>query len=170
MRKILKNRRGMALESAILFLIVIFAFCMLITSMSVVGKYQLKIEKTELENRVRLDQIGEAFVAGELKAGTIKLNGVEYRITKKTEDSENEFIIESGDAKLTATVETTPITETKTKMTLRVWYGDENGNADLTVVLEKTVGLDKTYVVVNQWYYTQANQEATGEKTNGKNQ
>lgn len=131
MRKILKNRRGMALESAILFLIVIFAFCMLITSMSVVGKYQLKIEKTELENRVRLDQIGEAFVAGELK------------------ESYEGFTV-----KLSAD-----------KLTLRVWYGtDSEGTADLTVVLQK---INDTTVQVKQWYYTQANQEATGEKTNG---
>ena len=66
MTKFLKNKRGMALESAILFMIIIFMFCSLIMTMTLIGHHQLKIENTAILRDAALDQIGEDFVADQL--------------------------------------------------------------------------------------------------------
>ena len=60
--KILKNKRGIAIENAIIFMIVIFSLCFLITSIAMIGRYQVKIENNILLNEVEIDQIGEDFL------------------------------------------------------------------------------------------------------------
>lgn len=60
--KILKNKKGMALENAILFMLVIFTFCALLTSLTLYGHYQTGLEKVMMTNRVELDQIGEEYL------------------------------------------------------------------------------------------------------------
>ncbi len=61
--KILKSKRGVAIENAILFIIVIFMLCALLSSITLIAHYQFKIDNTVLENDVDLDQIGEDFIA-----------------------------------------------------------------------------------------------------------
>lgn len=63
LKQVLKDRRGIALENAILFMIIIFSLCALLTSLTLIGHYQVKIEKTSLLMRVELDQIGEDYLA-----------------------------------------------------------------------------------------------------------
>lgn len=155
MKKILNDRRGMAFESAILFLIIIFSFCMLVTSMSVVGKYQMKIEKTTILNKVRLDQIGEYFFAGKLQEGIVGDN--EFYVKKKESDPITLQVWygseESGEQDFTAKLE-----EKDNTTILQVWYGsEERRNADLTVVLEKYTQEATPYVIVKQWYYADNN-------------
>lgn len=160
MKKILNDRRGMAFESAILFLIIIFSFCMLVTSMSVVGKYQMKIEKTTILNKVRLDQIGEYFFAGKLQEGIVGDN--EFYVKKKESESTNPITLqvwygseESGEQDFTAKLEEK---EKDNTTILQVWYGsEERRNADLTVVLEKHPQEAIPYVIVKQWYYADNN-------------
>ena len=60
--KILKNKRGIAIENAIIFMIVIFSLCFLITSIAMIGRYQVKIENNILLNEIEIDQIGEDFL------------------------------------------------------------------------------------------------------------
>ena len=62
MMRILKSKKGIALENAILFLMVIFSLCFLIASFTLIGHYQGEIEKVQLAQRVELDQIGEDFL------------------------------------------------------------------------------------------------------------
>ena len=60
--KILKSKKGIALENTLLFMMIIFSLCFLISSFTLMGHYQGEIEKTMITNRVELDQIGENFV------------------------------------------------------------------------------------------------------------
>ena len=62
--KTLKSKKGMAIEQAMVFLIVIFAFCALLTSLTMYGYYQTKLDNTVLLNRVNAEKIGEDFLAG----------------------------------------------------------------------------------------------------------
>ena len=63
LKKILKSKRGIALENAIIFLMVIFSLTALLTSLALLANIQVKIEKTAIENRLRVDEIGEDFIA-----------------------------------------------------------------------------------------------------------
>ena len=63
LNKLLKSKRGIALENAILFMLVIFSLCALLTSLTLIGHFQTRINKLTLENEVDLEQIGEDFVA-----------------------------------------------------------------------------------------------------------
>ncbi len=62
LKKILKSRRGVALENALLFMLVIFSLCALLTSLTLIGHFQTRINKLTLENEVDLEQIGEDFL------------------------------------------------------------------------------------------------------------
>ena len=65
LKQILKNKRGVAIENAILFMIVVFFLCTLITSVTLIGHYQVKIENLSLIQDVNVEQVGEDFIAGE---------------------------------------------------------------------------------------------------------
>lgn len=62
LKKILKSRRGVALENALLFMLVIFSLCALLTSLTLIGHFQTRINKLTLENEIALEQIGENFL------------------------------------------------------------------------------------------------------------
>lgn len=66
--RILKSKRGMAIETAIAFMLVIFMLCALLTSLTLIGHYQTKIEKITFLRSVEIDQIGEDYLAGAQKA------------------------------------------------------------------------------------------------------
>ena len=65
-KKILKSKRGIAMESAIIFIITIFSFCSLLTMLSVIGRNQLDIENILFTREVEVDQIGEYFLGDTL--------------------------------------------------------------------------------------------------------
>ena len=67
-KQILKDKKGIALENAILFEIIIFSLCFLLTSLTLIGHYQVKIENLTLLNDVEIEQIGEDYLAS-VKAG-----------------------------------------------------------------------------------------------------
>lgn len=60
--KLLKSKRGIALENAILFLLVIFSFCALLTGMVAIGHAQIKVDAAVLQRDVQIDQIGEDYL------------------------------------------------------------------------------------------------------------
>ena len=68
LKQILKSKRGMALENAILFMLIIFSLCTLLTLVAMVGHYQIKLEKNVLLKDVAIDQIGEDYLAS-VRAG-----------------------------------------------------------------------------------------------------
>ena len=63
LKKILKNKSGVALENTLLFMLVIFSMCALLTSLTLVGFFQTRINQITLLNEVELEQIGEEFIA-----------------------------------------------------------------------------------------------------------
>lgn len=63
LNQILKSKRGMALENAILFMLIIFTLCALLTSLTLLGHYQVKIEKKALQQDIEIEQIGEHYLA-----------------------------------------------------------------------------------------------------------
>lgn len=66
-KNILKSKRGIALENAILFLITTFTLCAMLTTFTLIGRYQANIENTVLKRRVAVEQIGENFVNSDNK-------------------------------------------------------------------------------------------------------
>ncbi|MBE5869285.1 MAG: hypothetical protein E7293_10105 [Lachnospiraceae bacterium] len=60
---IFKNKKGIALESAVLFMTIIFSFCFLLSSLALCGHYQVKIEEKQMELYLTREQIGENFLA-----------------------------------------------------------------------------------------------------------
>lgn len=60
--KKLKNKQGMAIENAILFMLVIFSLCALLTTLTALGRFQIQIDKTKLVYDVELDEIGEDYL------------------------------------------------------------------------------------------------------------
>ena len=66
-KNILKSKRGIALENAILFLITTFTLCALLTTFTLIGRYQSNIENTVLKRKVAVEQIGEDFVVSNQK-------------------------------------------------------------------------------------------------------
>lgn len=60
--KILKDRRGIALENALVFMITVFSLCFLLSSFALIGHHQFKIDEAMVDNKLELDQIGERFL------------------------------------------------------------------------------------------------------------
>ena len=59
---ILKSKKGVAIENALLFMMIIFGLCFLVSFVALIGHHQYRLDDTLIKNRVELDQIGEAFV------------------------------------------------------------------------------------------------------------
>ena len=60
--KILKNKRGIVFENAIIFMLVIFSLCFILTTITVINHYQAQNEINTLKRKVYLDQVGEYFL------------------------------------------------------------------------------------------------------------
>ena len=109
LKQILKSKRGMALENAILFMLIIFSLCALLTSLTLIGHYQVKIEKLTLLNDVEIEQIGEDYLAS-VKAKTTftdtyenyayEVNGNALTVWRKTDENKNAVLY--VEAELTA--------------------------------------------------------------------
>ena len=63
LRPLLKSKKGISLESAVLFMTVIFTFCFLLASLALYGHYQVKIDGLMVKHNANKEQIGEEFVA-----------------------------------------------------------------------------------------------------------
>ena len=62
MKKILKSKRGIAIESALLFMMVIISISILLTSVIMTAHTGVQISKKEVETRLKLEQLGDSFV------------------------------------------------------------------------------------------------------------
>lgn len=76
LKKILKSKSGVALENALLFMLVIFSLCALLTSLTLVGFFQTRINQLTIQNEVELEEIGEDFIA--VVAAKQEFTGREY--------------------------------------------------------------------------------------------
>ncbi len=95
MKHIFKNKRGIAMESAILFMLVMFFFAFLLTT--VVSYSHLRVKQNEriLESMLTIEQIGEDFVS--LNSTDFQANFVEkyediYIATIEVTDEENKTL------------------------------------------------------------------------------
>lgn len=79
--KLLKSKRGIALENAILFLLVIFSFCALLTGMVAIGHAQIKVDAAVLQRDVQIDQIGEDFLTSVRKEAEFNKEYDNYNCT-----------------------------------------------------------------------------------------
>ena len=93
--KILKSKRGVAIETSVLFIIVIFSLCSMIAMLSLIQNTQTQIDKTLAQNENELEQITEHFLAH------IKNNGVltsdEFKAYVADFDSEDNELSEKYD-------------------------------------------------------------------------
>ena len=83
LKHILKNKRGVAIENAILFMLVIFTFCALLASLTMIGNLQTKVEDAVLLRDVQIDQIGEDFLSS-VRAGETETFNKTYENYKCT--------------------------------------------------------------------------------------
>lgn len=60
--RILKSKKGVALETAILFILVIFSFCFLISTASMLGAQNLRTTKIRNEVMLEREQLAEDFL------------------------------------------------------------------------------------------------------------
>ncbi len=59
----LRSRRGVAMESAVLFMLIILALCTLVITLSLMGRHQIKNNHNEILADIEKDQIVEDFLA-----------------------------------------------------------------------------------------------------------
>lgn len=62
MKKLLKNKRGIAMESAVLFMLVMFMFGFLLTGVAMTAHLRVKVNNTIIKREMEIEQIGEDFV------------------------------------------------------------------------------------------------------------
>lgn len=110
-KKIFKSKKGIAIETAILAIVVIFSLCFLITTSTLVGHYQVKIESAFILRDVELEQIGEDFIyspesfnENAYEGFTCELNQEKTQLTAKYSSDDKEIILcveIDGDGKVT---------------------------------------------------------------------
>lgn len=84
--KYFKNKRGLALENAILFMVIIFSLCTLLTTFAVIGNRRAKIAKETFLERVATEQILEdVLAASSVEDGRYEV-GEGYLYTVTTEN------------------------------------------------------------------------------------
>ena len=90
MLKTLKNRRGIAIESEITFMVIIFAMVTIIGAVAAVSSLDRRRADSGFAENVTIENIGEAFAKnpGEFAAG--EANGFK---TEKTVDKANGFTL-----------------------------------------------------------------------------
>ena len=77
----LKSKRGVAIESALMFMMVIFFLCLSVMTVVLAGHKRVDRAEDALLERVALEQIGEDFLAGDLK---LDYENYEYEVQGNT--------------------------------------------------------------------------------------
>ena len=85
----LKNKKGIAIETAVFMMIIIFALCTLIVTITLYSRQHVERSKNDFAEQVEIDQIGEQFI-GTLH-GTI--GSIEYEGYYTIEDVDNYHIL-----------------------------------------------------------------------------
>ncbi len=66
MRRILRSKRGVAIEGAILFVVVLMTFSILMTTVVMTAHSRANLAERQMNDRLALEQIGEYFISGTL--------------------------------------------------------------------------------------------------------
>ena len=80
--KRLKNKDGFVMETAILFMAALFSFCLLLSTLTVIGHKYTQIEKTKLERDAALDRILDEYL--------IFVSGVQVPVETTANNPESE--------------------------------------------------------------------------------
>lgn len=67
--KLIKSKRGVAIESAVMLLLVVFSLCALMTTLCVAARKVDRDGFDKLKQEAEVDEIGEAFVKSGNKSG-----------------------------------------------------------------------------------------------------
>ena len=73
----LKSRRGVALASAMMFMVAMFSLCILLTSLASIGRFTVRLEQILIIRTIDVDQIGEDFVWAKKEGKTFDKNAYE---------------------------------------------------------------------------------------------
>lgn len=133
LKQILKSKSGVAIENAVMFILVIFSLCALLTSLTLIGHYQVKYEKNILKQDIEIDQIGEDFLKylasnPENKEFTLNYDNYTYQLGKS---------------------------ESIYKLT--VWLGTDDEDKtpeNVLLYVEAVVTVTDGKVIVNKWRYS----------------
>ena len=104
--RILKSKRGIAIENAVLFILIIFSLCALLATVALTQHYQTKIDKIRLEQEIELEQIGEEFLAYLESGETPSIEGFEKFLDERFDENYDyvvngcELVIKSKDKEL----------------------------------------------------------------------
>lgn len=129
LKQLLKSKSGVALENTLLFMLVIFSLCALLTSLTLTGFFQTRINKITLLNEVELEQIGEDYLSHvESKSKN------ENAFTLRNEHQEKYACSVEGDV-------------------LSVWHKNDQ-NAKVVLLVEARIN-DEGQLTVVQWRYSQ---------------
>lgn len=129
LKQLLKSKSGVALENTLLFMLVIFSLCALLTSLTLTGFFQTRINKITLLNEVELEQIGEDYLSHvESKSKN------ENAFTLRNEHQEKYACSVEGDV-------------------LSVWHKNDQ-NAKVVLLVEARID-DEGQLTVVQWRYSQ---------------
>lgn len=90
MLKTLKNRRGIAIESAITFMVIIFAMVTIIGTVAAFSSLDRRRADSDFAENVTIENIGEQFAKNPGKFAAGEANGFK---TEKTVDSENGYTL-----------------------------------------------------------------------------
>ena len=92
---ILKSKKGVAIENALLFMMIIFGLCFLVSFVALIGHHQYRLDDTLIKNRVELDQIGEAFVESIQETRDFTYTSAKYDWAVDTEGSDKVLTVTS---------------------------------------------------------------------------
>lgn len=122
--KILKDKKGAALEMAIIFMLVIFCFCTLLTTMTLTSRSRIKLEKVFLDLDLNTDQKVENYLSSFEQAiiNSVKLVTVEgekiYKVGTYDSISYVTIATSDNDTKVVFTL----TDDTQTKEIMKVEY------------------------------------------------
>ena len=90
----LRNKRGVAIETAVFMMVVIFAMCTLILTVTLFSRHHTLESNDAFTEQVSLDDLGEDFIKGipegltdpRFNENNVRINGNEYTLTVRDPD------------------------------------------------------------------------------------
>ena len=87
MKKLLKNKRGIAMESAVLFMLVMFMLGFLLTGIAMTAHLRVKVNNSILSREMEIEQIGEYFLHSTEQTCTDYINGLNGNYTYEIQNN-----------------------------------------------------------------------------------
>lgn len=127
----IRSRRGAALESAIMFMMVLGLFSMLLSSFVVIRTRQGRVDQLYTQSRLDLDDIGNTFVAS-IESGKYSTNNADkFKGTCTGANSDIEYLYKAYSGTETATLYVYNKNDVRTVL-LCVKVHESSGNITVT--------------------------------------